>query len=97
VGEGRKAFFLERKKQRTFDYGIRLAGYGATALVKVFCFFSSEKKAFLVGFCLGLLRRCAPRNDGFDGAPRNDGFGGGRASGARNESTLGVCGLITMS
>jgi hypothetical protein len=44
--EGRM-FFFEKKNQKTFANGTRLAGESATALLKVFCFFSSEKKAFL--------------------------------------------------
>jgi hypothetical protein len=40
-------FFFEKKNQKTFTNGIRLAGYGRDSGAKVFCFFSSEKKAFL--------------------------------------------------
>jgi hypothetical protein len=41
-------FFFEKKNQKTFNHGTRLAGESATALIKVFCFFSSEKKHFLL-------------------------------------------------
>jgi hypothetical protein len=48
----RKAFFFEKKKQKTFIYRCqRLIGpywcAGWKQLVKVFCFFFSKKKAFL--------------------------------------------------
>ena len=58
-GEERKAFFFEKKKQKTFvlfacitaGTGYRTSGLASSAGrdsgAKVFCFFSSEKKAFL--------------------------------------------------
>jgi hypothetical protein len=48
-----KRFFFEKKKQKTFDLKrlrelkARAHGPPAEPLGKVFCFFSSEKKAFL--------------------------------------------------
>jgi hypothetical protein len=47
AGREGKRFFFEKKNQKTFDCCTRLAGESATALTKVFCFFSSEKKTFL--------------------------------------------------
>jgi hypothetical protein len=41
-------FFFEKKNQKTFANDARVAGESATALVKVFCFFSSEKKTFFL-------------------------------------------------
>jgi len=45
--EGRKVFFFEKKKQKTFIHwlgaGCEPRGQG----IKVFCFFFSKKKAFL--------------------------------------------------
>jgi len=38
-----KVFFFEKKKQKTFTYGARLAG-SARQGTKVFCFFFSKKK-----------------------------------------------------
>ena len=46
--EASKAFFFEKKKQKTFVSAVAvLSGERATAETKVFCFFSSEKKALL--------------------------------------------------
>jgi len=42
-----KAFFFEKKKQKTFAPCRVLAGLARDSRIKVFCFFSSEKKAFL--------------------------------------------------
>ncbi len=47
-----KQFFFENKNRKTFaPVGVRCGGVSfqlpATALTKVFCFFSSEKKALL--------------------------------------------------
>jgi len=44
--EGRKAFFFEKKKQKTFNYGVRCRRVRDSQST-VFCVFSSEKKAFL--------------------------------------------------
>ena len=46
VGES-KAFFFEKKKQKTFAPCRRTLKRGATAESKVFCFFFSKKKALL--------------------------------------------------
>jgi hypothetical protein len=46
-----KAFFFEKKKQKTFAYfGCGLSGYNEPRLVKVFCFFFSKKKFLLSSF-----------------------------------------------
>ena len=42
-----KAFFFEKKKQKTFAPCRRLLKRGATAESKVFCFLLSKKKALL--------------------------------------------------
>jgi len=42
-----KQFFFEKKNQKTFVYMAYAAGENRDSDVKVFCFFSSEKKAFL--------------------------------------------------
>jgi hypothetical protein len=42
---GRKQFFFEKKNQKTFIIMARAAGESRDSDVKVFCFFSSEKKA----------------------------------------------------
>jgi hypothetical protein len=39
-------FFFEKKNQKTFDHGVRRRRVRDSQL-KVFCFFSSEKKTFL--------------------------------------------------
>jgi len=54
IGDGRKRFFFEKKKQKTFTHNLSVL---ATATVpgekskslriKVFCFFFSKKKRFL--------------------------------------------------
>jgi hypothetical protein len=46
IGE-RKQFFFEKKNQKTFIPMARAAGMVRDNDIKVFCFFSSEKKAFL--------------------------------------------------
>jgi hypothetical protein len=44
---GRKAFFFEKKKQKTFvHFGFGLAGESEAHVAKVFCFFFSKKKFF---------------------------------------------------
>jgi hypothetical protein len=45
--EGRKAFFFEKKKQKTFVPPQLSHPRSATKEVKVFCFFFSKKKALL--------------------------------------------------
>jgi len=43
-----KAFFFEKKKQKTFDYfGFGLSGERGPKFVKVFWFFFSKKNCFL--------------------------------------------------
>jgi hypothetical protein len=45
---GRKAFFFEKKKQKTFDYlACGLSGSSEARRAKVFCFFFSKKKSFI--------------------------------------------------
>jgi hypothetical protein len=45
---GRKAFFFEKKKQKTFDYfGFGLSRIGSAQFAKVFWFFFSKKNCFL--------------------------------------------------
>jgi hypothetical protein len=43
----RKQFFFEKKNQKTFVSQGCAAGENRDSEIKVFCFFSSEKKAFL--------------------------------------------------
>jgi hypothetical protein len=51
----RKAFFFEKKKQKTFDYsGFGLPGETEAEFVRVFWFFFSIKNRFLL---LALARR----------------------------------------
>jgi hypothetical protein len=45
-GEGRKQFFFEKKNQKTFVDMAYAAGENPDHDIKVFCFFSSEKKTF---------------------------------------------------
>jgi len=48
-GKGRKVFFSEEKKQKTFaNSGFGAACKGRDSVGKVFWFFSSEKNAFLL-------------------------------------------------
>jgi len=42
----RKQFFFEKKNQKTFMSWAPVAGENRDSDVKVFCFFSSEKKIF---------------------------------------------------
>jgi hypothetical protein len=42
-----KRFVFEKKNQRTFASGVRLAGYTRDSDIKVFYFVSSKKKTFL--------------------------------------------------
>jgi len=42
-----KQFFFEKKNQKTFMIVTHAAGKNRDSDVKVFCFFSSEKKIFL--------------------------------------------------
>jgi len=44
-----KQFFFEKKNQKTFASLAHAAGENRDSETKVFCFFSSEKKAFLRG------------------------------------------------
>jgi hypothetical protein len=47
---GRKAFFFEKKKQKTFDhFGFGLSGWAQPSFAKVFWFFFSKKNASLLG------------------------------------------------
>jgi hypothetical protein len=49
VANKRKAFFPEEKNQKAFaNSGVGAACKVRDSVVKVFCFFSSEKKTFLV-------------------------------------------------
>jgi hypothetical protein len=41
----RKAFFFEKKKQKTFDPKVTFSAQRSAKFVKVFCFFFSKKKA----------------------------------------------------
>jgi hypothetical protein len=44
---GRKVFFFEKKKQKTFGpFGFGLSGQARLNVAEVFCFFFSKKKAF---------------------------------------------------
>jgi hypothetical protein len=43
---GRKQFFFEKKNQKTFIIMAYAAGWNRDSDIKVFCFFSSEKKTF---------------------------------------------------
>jgi hypothetical protein len=45
--KGRKAFFFEKKKQKTFVPCTQSPERYASKEVKVFCFFFSKKKALL--------------------------------------------------
>jgi hypothetical protein len=45
--ERSKQFFFEKKNQKTFMILAYAAGENRDSDIKVFCFFSSEKKAFL--------------------------------------------------
>jgi hypothetical protein len=46
--EGRKHFFFEKKKQKTFDcFGFGVSGWSEGRQVRVFCCFFSKKKGFL--------------------------------------------------
>ncbi len=47
MGTGRKQFFFEKKNQKTFMVYVHAAGESCDSDVKVFCFFSSEKKTLL--------------------------------------------------
>jgi hypothetical protein len=42
-----KQFFFEKKNQKTFVYMAHAAGKNRDSDIKVFCFFSSEKKTLL--------------------------------------------------
>jgi hypothetical protein len=44
--EERKQFFFEKKNQKTFINIAYASGQNRDSDLKVFCFFSSEKKAF---------------------------------------------------
>jgi hypothetical protein len=44
----RKKFFFEKKNQKTFVFWVHAAGESRDSDKKVFCFFSSEKKALLL-------------------------------------------------
>jgi hypothetical protein len=55
--KGRKAFFFEKKKQKTFALWFARRVWRKRQVIKVFCFFSSEKKNFLSGH-----RRMRPIN-----------------------------------
>jgi hypothetical protein len=46
-GKSKKQFFLEKKNQETLVIVACAAGQNRDSDVKVFCFFSSEKKSFL--------------------------------------------------
>ncbi len=43
-----KQFFFEKKNQKTFVIMACAAGENRDSHIKVFCFFSSEKKAFFL-------------------------------------------------
>ncbi len=45
--EAGKRFFFEKKNQKTFILWRPMVRMGARQRLKVFCFFSSEKKSFL--------------------------------------------------
>jgi hypothetical protein len=45
----RKQFFFEKKNQKTFVIIARAAGEIRDSDIRVFCFFSSEKKTSLLG------------------------------------------------
>jgi hypothetical protein len=46
--EGRKDFFFEKKKQKTFGrFGFGVAGIGSAQFAKVFWFFFSKKNCLL--------------------------------------------------
>jgi hypothetical protein len=45
--EKKKQFFFEKKNQKTFAFLACAAGESRDSDIKVFCFFSSEKKALL--------------------------------------------------
>jgi hypothetical protein len=47
MGSEDKRFFFEKKNQKTFIRGTRPFRRGRVPRMKVFCFFSSEKKCFL--------------------------------------------------
>jgi hypothetical protein len=50
--KGRKDFFFEEKKQKTFDYfGCGLSGEARPRLAKVLPFFSEKKNRFLPCLC----------------------------------------------
>jgi len=49
--EGRKQFFFEKKNQKTFIHGVRRR-IDSAQFPKVFCFFFSKKKSFLLLFVL---------------------------------------------
>jgi hypothetical protein len=59
---GRKVFFSEEKKQKTFALAVAdFAGGTTTCICKVFCFLSSEKKT-LLSYIAALIRlHAAPR------------------------------------
>jgi hypothetical protein len=46
--EVRKQFFFEKKNQKTFIHWAELYDWRARQVVKVFCFFFSKKKSFLL-------------------------------------------------
>jgi hypothetical protein len=48
--EERKQFFFEKKNQKTFVSWACAAGENRDSGIKVFCFFSSEKKTLLLAF-----------------------------------------------
>jgi hypothetical protein len=48
IGEGKKIFFFEKKKQKTFiRFGFGLSGNAQPRRVKVFWFFFSKQNGFL--------------------------------------------------
>jgi hypothetical protein len=46
----RKPFFFEKKKQKTFDFGVRRLAQRRDQKIKVFWFFFSKKNCFPVVF-----------------------------------------------
>jgi hypothetical protein len=59
--EGRKQFFFEKKNQKTFDYWAGRSDRRARKWPKVFCFFFSKMKSFLL-LCL-LCAAAAPQTE----------------------------------
>jgi hypothetical protein len=45
-----KQFFFSKKNQKTFVLLVRAVGYDRDSELKVFCFFSSEKKVFFLWY-----------------------------------------------